>query len=152
MTLSPVSTRMRFLRILPAVWAMISWPFCSCTRKVALGSNSLTMPSNSRSSSFAIRPLAGLVARQMPLEAAEIKLIRPPIDPKPGGDAGFQRVPQVAVGVETLVTAAFDQGGILGRPIFDERRRSPGQLHCPMMRLRRQRDDEVEGRVLHVIE
>src|SRR5690349_24633108 len=56
-TLSPASTRIRFLRILPAVWAMISCPFSSFTRKVALGSNSLTVPGNSRSSSFAIRPL-----------------------------------------------------------------------------------------------
>src|SRR5271155_4440608 len=49
---------MRFLRILPAVCAMISWPFSSVTRKVALGRSSLTVPGNSRSSSFAIRPLA----------------------------------------------------------------------------------------------
>src|ERR1700739_138144 len=47
---------MRFLRILPAVWAMISWPFWRRTRKVALGSNSLTVPSNSSNSSLAIRP------------------------------------------------------------------------------------------------
>src|SRR5688572_27011630 len=45
---------MRFLRILPAVWAMISCPFSSFTRKVALGSSSETIPGNSRSSSFAI--------------------------------------------------------------------------------------------------
>ncbi len=50
--------RMRFLRILPAVWAMISWLFSSVTRNVALGSNSLTVPGNSSSSSLAIRPLS----------------------------------------------------------------------------------------------
>src|SRR5579864_6846511 len=48
---------MRFLRILPAVWAMISCPFSSFTRKVALGRSSLTVHGNSRSSSFVIRPL-----------------------------------------------------------------------------------------------
>src|SRR5215831_9850520 len=48
---------MRFLRILPAVWAMISCPFSSFTRKVALGSNSETVPGNSSNSSLAIRVL-----------------------------------------------------------------------------------------------
>src|SRR6202042_1085323 len=63
-TLAPVRTRMRFLRILPAVWAMISWPFCKRTRKVALGSNSLTVPSNSSNSSLAIDPQLGAVMRR----------------------------------------------------------------------------------------
>src|SRR6266567_545375 len=48
---------MRFLRILPAVWAIISCPFSSLTRKVALGSNSETVPGNSSNSSLAIRVL-----------------------------------------------------------------------------------------------
>src|SRR4051812_36195495 len=48
---------MRFLRILPAVWAIISCPFSSFTRKVALGSNSETVPGNSSNSSLAIRVL-----------------------------------------------------------------------------------------------
>src|SRR3979490_467046 len=39
---------------------MISCPFSSLTRKVALGSNSETMPGNSSSSSFAIRFLCRL--------------------------------------------------------------------------------------------
>src|SRR5215470_17122422 len=46
---------MRFLRMRPAVWAMISCSFSSLTRKVAFGSNSVTTPGNSRSSSLAIR-------------------------------------------------------------------------------------------------
>src|SRR5690554_6884944 len=45
---------MRFLRILPAVWAMISWSFSSFTRNVALGSSSVTTPGNSSISSLAI--------------------------------------------------------------------------------------------------
>src|SRR5437763_7605257 len=48
---------MRFLRIFPAVWAIISCPFSSLTRKVALGSNSETVPGNSSNSSLAIRVL-----------------------------------------------------------------------------------------------
>src|SRR5262249_38761665 len=54
-TLSPASTRMRFLRMRPAVCAMISCSFSSLTRKVAFGSSSVTTPGNSNSSSFAIR-------------------------------------------------------------------------------------------------
>src|SRR5260370_41244096 len=46
---------MRFLRMRPAVWAMISCSFSSFTRKVAFGSSSVTTPGNSKSSSFAIR-------------------------------------------------------------------------------------------------
>src|SRR5688572_25326357 len=48
---------MRFLRIRPAVWAMISCSFSSFTLKVALGSSSVTTPGNSSISSFAIRLL-----------------------------------------------------------------------------------------------
>src|SRR5665213_1402857 len=48
---------MRFLRILPAVWAMMTWLLAiSLTRKLALGSSSSTMPSNSSCSSLAIDP------------------------------------------------------------------------------------------------
>src|SRR5215469_1673490 len=49
---------MRFLRIFPAVCAMIScgW-LTSFTRNVALGRSSVTMPSNSNNSSFAILAL-----------------------------------------------------------------------------------------------
>src|SRR6266446_5711412 len=46
---------MRFLRMRPAVWAMISCSFSSLTRNVAFGSSSVTTPGNSKSSSFAIR-------------------------------------------------------------------------------------------------
>src|SRR5271166_5011682 len=62
-TLSPASTRMRFLRILPAVWAMISWSFSSLTRNVAFGSSSTTNPGNSSSSSFDIGLLVGIAVR-----------------------------------------------------------------------------------------
>src|SRR5689334_5523959 len=58
-TRSPASTRMRFLRILPEVWARIVWSLSSFTRNIALGSNSSTTPLNSIRSSLAIRPPVG---------------------------------------------------------------------------------------------
>src|SRR4051812_20370480 len=55
---------MRNLRILPAVYARISCSLSSFTRKLPSGSTSVTVPSNSRSSSFAMRdPLGDLLAR-----------------------------------------------------------------------------------------
>ena len=53
-TLSPCNTRMRFLRILPAVCARISWSFSNFTRNIALGRTSLITPLNSIRSSFDI--------------------------------------------------------------------------------------------------
>src|SRR3982751_5165737 len=46
---------MRFLRILPAVWPSISWPFSRRTRNIALGSSSTTVPRISSNSSLAKR-------------------------------------------------------------------------------------------------
>src|SRR6185312_11073459 len=63
-TLSPASTLMRFLRIRPAVWAMISCSFSSFTLNVALGSSSVTTPGNSSISSFAIRLLPSRSSRE----------------------------------------------------------------------------------------
>src|SRR3954468_10091513 len=48
---------MRFLRILPAVWPRISWPFSRRTRNMALGSSSTTWPRISSNSSLAKRSL-----------------------------------------------------------------------------------------------
>src|SRR5688572_5751428 len=45
---------MRNLRILPAIVACTSWPLFTCTRNVASGSTSVTVPSSSIASSFAI--------------------------------------------------------------------------------------------------
>src|SRR6266513_1461529 len=45
---------MRNLRILPAIVACPSWPLFTCTRNVASGSTSVTVPSSSIASSFAI--------------------------------------------------------------------------------------------------
>ena len=53
-TVSPCRTRMRFLRILPAVWQSTTWSFSNVTRNIAFGRTSLTTPLNSIRSSFAI--------------------------------------------------------------------------------------------------
>src|SRR5512140_3864550 len=53
LTLSPASIRMRCLRILPDIWAMMAWPFSSSTRNLVSGNTSLTTPSISMTSSFA---------------------------------------------------------------------------------------------------
>src|SRR3954453_6027191 len=57
-TSSPVRTRMRFLRIFPAVWPRTSWPFSRRTRNIALGSSSTTCPRISSNSSLAKRFLS----------------------------------------------------------------------------------------------
>src|SRR5438067_3661928 len=73
-TSSPVRTRIRFLRILPAVWPRISWPFSSSTRNMALGSSSTTRPRISRSSSLAIHVLCGKqIARRLNARSSNVK-------------------------------------------------------------------------------
>lgn len=46
-TRSPANTRMRLRRMFPANVVSTSWPLCTVTRNVALGSNSVTVPSSS---------------------------------------------------------------------------------------------------------
>src|SRR3954451_335184 len=87
-TSSPVSTRMRFLRILPAVWPRISWPFSRRTRNIALGSSSTTVPRISSSSSLAKRSLfvRGKKSRSLPLRSRERK--GGPLSDRQDGRAG----------------------------------------------------------------
>src|SRR5579875_3328165 len=59
---------MRFLRILPLVWARITWSLSSFTRNIAFGNSSVTVPENSIISSLDICPhrlsdTAGICAR-----------------------------------------------------------------------------------------
>src|SRR5438132_5910586 len=53
-TTSPGRIRMKCLRILPEMWAMISWPFSSRTRNCVLASDCVTLPCTSMASSLAI--------------------------------------------------------------------------------------------------
>src|SRR5690606_31594970 len=72
---------MRFLRILPAIVAISSWPLSSSTLNVALGRSSFTTPGNSRMSSLAmvtpigVRPAeaAGLSGRAYAPERAGVQ-------------------------------------------------------------------------------
>src|SRR5262245_11068308 len=130
---------MRFLRMRPAVWAMISCSFSSLTRNVAFGSNSVTTPGNSRSSSFAIRCPALCTTEQPAREPPNLarnlaescahnnwRLARGPHARMSfAGDRGTREadpdtchelVSHGAVGVEPLLAVALDAGRIGGRP------------------------------------
>src|ERR1700730_12143672 len=103
---------MRFLRILPAVWAMISCPFSSFTRNVALGRSSLTVPGNSSSSSLAIMPLGTFLGAEIAPKSRKSKgkepSIRRPIHREPRLYAGLQFVADRAVGIQPLLAGAFE--------------------------------------------
>ena len=45
--------RMKFLRILPEIWASTSWPLGNATRNIVPGSTCVTEPVNSIGSSLA---------------------------------------------------------------------------------------------------
>src|ERR1051326_355977 len=174
-TLSPASTRMRFLRMRPAVWAMISCSFSSLTRNVAFGSSSVTTPGNSSSSSFAIDirvrvPRAPyrlpsfnvLGVREWPRKLAETagfhnhcpreSLVAPGPPTEPRLDALDELVADLAIGVELLLAAAVDDGGIGGGPIFHLDGQRAGELERAVMRLRRQRHDQVEIESFPILE
>src|SRR5712672_1333421 len=116
---------MRFLRMRPAVWAMISCSFSSLTRKVAFGSSSVTTPGNSRSSSFGIRYPAlcnwtGGSPRPGGAETSGIRAVRQLVSrsfellvagmakKKPHPDPLQQLIADLAIGVEALLATAFD--------------------------------------------
>ena len=58
-TRSPTLMRMKFLRILPEMWASTSWPLGSATRNMVPGKTWVTVPVNSIGSSLAT--LLGIV-------------------------------------------------------------------------------------------
>src|SRR5215813_9896089 len=176
-TLSPANTRMRFLRMRPAVWAMISCSFSSLTRKVALGSSSVTTPGNSSNSSFVIRRPALSVAAAVPAQkigaepsgidgfpqqrCASQGYCQDSMDDlfvpaRPPGkallDAPHQHLAHIAIGVEPLLPAALGHRGVGSRPIFDLGRERPRQLEHLVVRLGRQRDDEVEVEALPLLQ
>src|ERR1700694_970413 len=169
---------MRFLRMRPAVWAMISCSFSSLTRNVAFGSSSVTTPGNSSSSSFAIdirvrvrRSPCGsracvLGIREWARKLAETAGVHNSPNCCPGPDslipAGAPGEPRLdalrelvahrAIAVELLLAAAGDDGRIRGRPILHLHRQRAGELECPVMRLRRERHDHVEIEPLPFLE
>src|SRR5450631_4909313 len=63
---------------------------------------------------------------------------------KPLADAQRQLVADLAIGLQLLLAIALGAGGIVGRPVFHVGRERARQFQRLVMRLRRQRDDEVE--------
>src|ERR1700750_1481564 len=59
-------------------------------------------------------------------------------------DAQEQRVAELAIGGELLLAAAMGRGRVHRGPVFDLGGERARQLQRLVMRLRRQRDDEVE--------
>src|SRR5262245_50373785 len=167
-TLSPASTRMRFLRMRPAVWAMISCSFSSLTRNVAFGSSSVTTPGNSSSSSFAIRnpafardrrtapaPKARKLAESRPSDNCRVPLssfVGGSAQRKARPDPRQELVAHLAVRVQPLLAAAFDRGRIGGGPVLDLGGERARELERLVVRLGRQRHDEVEVEPLQVLE
>src|SRR5512147_2779669 len=104
---------MRFLRILPAVWPIIWWPFSSSIRNVALGKSSSTVPANSKSSSFGIpSPESGGAPPYSRPRLARRRALKTLSDPP------FESVPHGAVLQKHLLTRAFRQGGIESGPVL----------------------------------
>src|ERR1700689_3875365 len=162
---------MRFLRMRPAVCAMISCSFSSLTRKVAFGSSSVTTPGNSKSSSFAIRypeipdprppppppptnmrpKLARNLADDAPFDNCRAwQLTRPslfvagPLSGKAFADVRQKLVADGAVSLKSLLATAFDNAGIRCRPVFHVDRVSARDLERPVMSLGSQRHNEIE--------
>src|ERR1700691_1622020 len=176
-TLSPASTRMRFLRMRPAVCAMISCSFSSLTRKVAFGSSSVTTPGNSKSSSFAIRyleianlrppplptnprpKLARNLADDAPFDNCRARqLARPslfvagPLSGKAFADVRQKLVADGAVSLEPLLATAFGNARIGCRPIFHIDPVGARDLERPVVGLGSERHDEIEIEPLQIIE
>src|SRR3954452_2220569 len=67
-------------------------------------------------------------------------------------DAREQAVADVAVGLQLLLAAAFGDGGILRRPVFDIRGDGVGQFQRLVMRFGRKRNDQVEVEAFPVLQ
>src|SRR6266566_2757908 len=95
-TRSPASTRIRNLRILPAIVASTEWPLVSTTRNVELRSSSSTFPSISIAASFVMSVLRLLDAfAGAPLDVGPV-----------AAGADFHGAART-IGLELHATAAF---------------------------------------------
>src|SRR5450755_5084071 len=63
-----------------------------------------------------------------------------------------QGVADLTIGLQLLLAIALGAGGIVGRPVFDVGRQRARQFQRLVMRLRRQRDDEVEVEPFPIVE
>src|SRR5712692_2645590 len=136
---------MRFLRMRPAVWAMISCSFSSFTRKVAFGSSSVTTPGNSKSSSFAIRgQLSGKIGAEATGMNAFSQLPARRLRSFIAAHARDESLPNLlreliahrAIGIEALLATALDCGRIGCRPILDLDGQRARELERLVMRFR----------------
>src|SRR5215469_220969 len=168
-TLSPASTRMRFLRMRPAVWAMISCSFSSLTRNVAFGSSSVTTPGNSKSSSFAIHspalleteqadcpaPRARKLAESRPSDNCRVRIcsfVAPMARREAFPDSSQQLIAHIPIRIHPLLAASLDRGRIRGRPILHLCGECAGQLERLVVRFGRKGDDQVEIQPLQIVE
>src|SRR6266852_2810578 len=157
---------MRFLRMRPAVWAMISCSFSSFTRKVAFGSSSVTTPGNSKSSSFGIRvQLSGKIGAeatgmnefsQLPTRPRPARRRRSLIGARARDESlanlSHQLIAHRAIGVEALLAIALDRGRIGCRPILDLDGKRARELERLVMRFGGERDDQIEIETFEVLE
>ena len=67
-------------------------------------------------------------------------------------DAAEQTVAHAAIGRENLLAIAAGHGRVWRRPIFNVDGEGAGKLERLVMRFRRQRHDQIEGRVVHIAE
>src|SRR5262245_16177223 len=63
-------------------------------------------------------------------------------------DPRCQLVANYTIGVKPLLAIALDHGWIGGRPVFDRCRKPMRELQRLVMRLRRQRNDQVEVKTI----
>src|SRR4051812_32235580 len=71
---------------------------------------------------------------------------------KPPADAREQAIADLAIGLKLLLAIAFGSGRILGRPVFDVGGGGPCQVQRLVVRLGRERDDEVEVKAFPVLQ
>src|SRR5262249_49481432 len=165
----PAGPRMRFLRMRPAVWAMISCSFSSLTRNVAFGSSSVTTPGNSKSSSFAIHspalfeteqadrpaPKARKLAESRPSDNCRVQIcsfVAPMARREALPDSSQQLIAHIPIRIHPLLAASFDRGRIRGRPILHVCGECTGQLERLGVRLRRKGDNQVEIQAFQIVE
>src|SRR5262249_11547780 len=71
---------------------------------------------------------------------------------KTAPDAQQKLVADLAIGIHLLFTVAVRCRRVMRRPVFDVGGQCPGQVQRLVMRLRRQRDDQVEIQPLPVLQ
>src|SRR5262245_47716216 len=83
-------------------------------------------------------------------KACSLVARRGPRESRP--DALHQLIAHRAIAIEALLAAAFDRGRIGGRPVLHVDRQGAGELERAVVRLRRERNDQVEIESLEVLE